>query len=186
MKLIIGIIIALLIAAGLWFSMQTSSVPTETGDDASQVEAEKKDAPSRGTLASLFGMSGSYKCTVSSDAATGFARGIVYVKDGNVRGEFVTTSEDGEMTAMMVKSGDVMYTWSSAMPMGVKAKASAMEGTAETPTQESQMFDTGVAVDYSCAPTTVDDALFAPPADVEFMDMTSGAPAMPDISKMMR
>ena len=184
MKLLIGIIIAILIAVGLWFGMQSSSAPAETGD-APQAEADTKDAPSRGTLASLFGMSGSYKCAVSSDAATGFARGTVYVKDGNVRGEFVTTSEGGEMTAMMVKTGDVVYTWSSAMPMGVKAKAASLEGgKSGAPTQESQIFDAGVAVDYSCEPTTVDAALFVPPTDIQFMDMSSGA--MPDLSKMMQ
>jgi len=186
MKLVLGLVVAAVIAVGLWFSMQRGT-PVSGTAPAGESSQEDAASPSRGTLASLFGMSGSYTCTITSDAASGFARGTVHVKDGNVRGEFVTTSQGGEMTAMMIKTGDTVYTWSSAMPMGVKAAASSLEGgKGSTPTSDTQMFDTGVAVDYDCKPTTVDSALFVPPSNIEFMDMTKGVPAMPDLSKMMQ
>lgn len=187
MKLIIGLLVAALIAAGVWFSMQSERPVPDIDRIGSGAPQEKETSKARGTLASLFGMSGAYRCTVTSDAPTGFARGTVYVSDGDVRGEFVTTSQAGEMTATMIKTGEVVYTWSSAMPMGVKAAASSIEGgDGSTPASDTQMFDAGVDVEYDCTPTTVDAAMFVPPADIEFMDMTQGMPAMPDLSKMMR
>jgi hypothetical protein len=127
MKLGIGLVVAALIAAGLWFSMQSSPAEPVSGTDRNVHLAEPAPSATRGTLESLFGMRGSFTCSVTSDAEAGFARGTVKVKDGNVRGEFVTTTAEGEMTAMMIKTGDTVYTWSSAMPMGVKAAASSLE-----------------------------------------------------------
>lgn len=184
-KALIGILVAAALAAGLWFTMKET--PAADTSQASAPAAAPVDTASRGTLASLFGMSGSYVCTVTSDATSGFSHGTVRVKDGNVRGEFVTTSDGGEMTATMIKTGDAVYTWSSAMPMGVKAAATSIDAPdGTTPASDTQMFDTGASVEYDCEPTTLDDALFIPPQDIEFMDMTKGMPTMPDVSKMMR
>ena len=187
MKSLIGAIIVILIALGVWFGIRPGAPVSDTVPEGQEqvIETKTEQTPTRGALSSLFGMTGSFKCTVTSDAPNSFATGVVYVKDGNVRGEFDTTSQGGAMKAMMIKTGDDVYTWSSAMPMGVKAKAASLEGgKSGAPTQESQIFDAGVAVDYSCEPTTVDAALFVPPTDIQFMDMSSGA--MPDLSKMMQ
>ncbi len=185
MKLLIGAIVVVLIALGAWFGTRPSTPVVDTVLEAQVQATETEEVPTRGALSSLFGMTGSFKCTVTSYAPNSFSSGVVYVQDGNVRGEFDTTSQGGAMKAMMIKTGEHVYTWSSAMPMGVKAKATSLEGgNGGTPTQDSQMFDAGVAVDYSCEPATVDAALFVPPTDIQFMDMSSGA--MPDVSKMMQ
>ncbi len=188
MKLLIGLVVAALLAVGFWVAMSPNQNADSMlpADETAPVTQEANEPTSqRGTFASLFGMSGSFKCTVTSENPNGSAEGVVYVRDGNVRGEFNTMSQAGAMTAYMIKDGDVVYSWSSAMPMGVKAMASAMEsGASDTPMQDTQVFDAGASVDYSCEPTTIDAAMFVPPTNVEFMDMTAGMPSMPDLSKM--
>ncbi len=188
MKLIVGAVVACVIAIGLFMSMRSeervSEVLSEPNDP---VGGRVAGTPrSSGTLASLFDMDGSYRCSVSSTNPQGIANGTVHVQDGNVHGEFNTSSDGEPMRAYLIKNGETIYTWSSVMAMGIQVAAETVDPADGIPAAGSQLLDSGASVDYSCEPAVVDSSMFTPPADIEFMDMRAGIPAIPDLKKMLQ
>lgn len=175
---IVGFVIAVVvIGGGIWY-YATSDTPMPQGEQTA-LENGKTGNKGSGSLSSLFGMTGSYTCTISSGAPGGIARGTVYISDGNVRGDFVTVENNGqEIMVSMIQSGEYMYNWSSAASQGVKMKIDTGTSMSIGNAGEAQ-FDTSAAVDYSCEMSSVDANLFVPPSEVQFMDLSAAMQNMP-------
>lgn len=167
---IIGLVVGALVIGAAVFVF-TGTAPSEVGENARKIDAgSMQKNTGSGSLKNLFGMTGSFICTVSSDVASGLASGTVYVSDGKVRGDFTTQANGATVAVHMIQTEGYMYNWSDAYPQGVKIKTD-VEGATGEQVPMSDMFDANANINYSCDPSTVDTNMFVPPANIEFMDL---------------
>lgn len=166
-KTLIGIVVAIVVVGGgIWY---VSTNKAEAPIDGMPATTEDT-AEGSGTLAELMKRSGSYKCTVEMKPtqANGNTEssGTVYVSAGKMRGDFTTAVAElgGKIVeSYMISADGYVYTWSNLMPQGMKMQISA---TGETTTQGGM--DASAAVDYHCAPWSVEASRFTVPTNVTF------------------
>ena len=167
-KAIIGLVAAVVIVGGaVWYytNNQSISMPVGTGTETNANEGTN-------TLASLFAMTGSYRCSISSSEPNSETDGVVYIANGAVRGDFtsaVAPAGGQTVEVHMIKDGNDVYVWSDMMPQGMKMSAATMMGSGSS--NASAGFNPNVSVNYSCNPTVVDTSLFTQPAGVRFMTL---------------
>ena len=152
----------------------------------------------KNTIMSLFQMGKSMECTFvfSSNGVRG--EGAGFFDNGNARVDSLyrgTTSTPFASYMITDAAKKVMYAWtsiegqsqgvmmaipeeSSENPNGSTASAMNGQGDVAAVTPETD-------VEYDCKPWTVDNSVFVPPSDVEFMDMTNMQKQMEDMQKGM-
>ncbi|MCI0566395.1 hypothetical protein L0Y46_04345 [bacterium] len=126
------------------------------------------------TLTGLLGWGKSVMCEFSyEEEAVGAGKGMVYVADGKMRNDFSVTGPDGKMVeGHMISNGETNYIWSSEMPgQGIKMAMMDAEGGTGVPKENYQTVDWNKDYDYACKKWSADESMFAPPSDVQFMDM---------------
>lgn len=174
-KLALGIVAAVVvIGGGAYFYMSSNSaapsgdsMQNETGGEMTKEEAGEF----KGSVHDLMARGGDWKCDIGSQANTGagvsFSSGTVYVSGKKLKGDFsISVPSLGNVSAYMVSDGEYIYSWSSVMMQGFKAKVTA-EGTGGGETS-GYGFNPDVSYSYNCEPATVDASMFTPPANVEF------------------
>lgn len=161
-------------AGGYYFFTQSgegspSGAPRESGAAASQTNS---DSSFNGSIYDLAARGGDWKCTVDAQASTGggqaVSSGTVYVSGNKVRGDFTSAVQGyGNVDSHLVSDGDYVYSWTSMLAQGVKAKATAAnQGGTQTSGQGSSANQNYA---YHCAPSAADASLFTPPANVKFI-----------------
>lgn len=142
---------------------------------SSQTGAKEKGAPTTsGSLKSLMAMQGAHVCMVQSTNEISTSAGTVYVADGVMRADFVTTaSGKGDITSHIIVKDATGYVWSSVSPQGIKIpfdinKAEVANG--------DKSFDLNQTVQYSCNAWKVDQNLLVPPTNINFMDASAFMP----------
>jgi hypothetical protein len=134
-----------------------------------------KNMMGSGTFMDLMKLGGSFECTIASEDPNAVSNGTVYVSGGKVRGDFTSTVDGAAYDSHFINADGYIYTWSSAMPQGMKMADTGMrEGAPSTGEEAPGSFDPSVKVDYNCNPWMVDNGKFTPPSDVAFMDFTQG------------
>ncbi len=184
-KVILGLVVAALVAVGGVFLF----APEKTQDSTS-VSSEQEvaiDAESRltgtGMLTDLFGSGGSLICNYSSVDDTMQNEGTMYYDADKERYQMrnVMTDASGVYQSGMVNDGTTIYTWSESaegtfaysFPVA-NMQANAPEDMPATPPmmeEETQMDESALSasVEYDCVPWTVDESIFVPPANLEFV-----------------
>ena len=116
------------------------------------------------------------KCNFNSTLEDGSqSKGTIYIDaDKRMRGDFDLT-KDGETTkSSMIIRDDTQYLWQQSTKDGVKmAIDEILNQNSNTNQSASDGTDANTPVDFTCSAWRVDDAMFTPPADVTFRDMTS-------------
>lgn len=173
MNKIIGIIILVVLAAGLiyFFGFQADDASTPE-DDA---EAVTGGESYRGNLLALMSRGGNTRCSWEGESEGVVSRGTVYVAGSSqIRADY-ESQMDGEMTTgHLIRSGDMVYVWSADMEQGFQMAFDeerffgGTDTTAETPA-----VDPNQEYDYECSSWNPDQAMFTPPSDVEFVDMSA-------------
>lgn len=170
-NILIGIVGGgVLVIAGTYYALsirgtsvqQAAQTQTSTITENSEAQPEKFN----GSLTQLASRTGSWKCTIDTAVAPASVSGTTYVAHGKVRGDFIATIKGyGDISTHMLFDDEYVYTWSSAMPQGMKMK---MNLSSATGTTSAQMMSTNQAYAYGCSPWTSDDALFVLPANIVF------------------
>ena len=174
----IGAVVAAVLAIVFWMSMKSSAPAVETATQP-QAQADK----SSGSLAALVSRGATVQCSVDNSTGAEVVKGTVYVSGKNVRGDFETTMpQKGVVESHMIKDGDYMYVWSSAMPQGMKMKATPPQqtDTGPKPAPAADLYNKNY--DYNCSPWRADASKFTLPTDIKFMDvseMMKGIPMPP-------
>ena len=174
-KVIIGLVAVVVIVGGVWLVMRGGSsnkVPANTTTNTTDTTntATSNTSSGSGTFASMMGMSGSYKCTVSSKDPNALSNGMVYISSGNMRSDFTSMSGGRSIDVHMIKNGSDIYTWTSAYPQGMKMSVSMMTNP-QAGAASGQGFNPNVSVDYSCEPAVADAGMFVAPSDITFMTL---------------
>lgn len=205
-KIIITIVVGLLAAflVGYWYfsnldtSMQGSedSMPVEEGETLTLSTDES--IKGKNSIMSLFKLGKSMECTFSFSSDGMRGEGTGFFADGNARVDSLYTGTGSAPTASYMISdakNKVMYTWTlmDGVAQGVKMAIpdDVPENTSDAPDTSTiaPSADAGVTpetdVEYDCKPWNVDNSVFVPPTDVEFMDMTSMQAEMEEMQRAM-
>lgn len=124
------------------------------------------------TLASLLKSGTNQKCTFAYSDANSESNGTVYFANGKMRGDFenvVKAAGGKSMMSHMINDGAYSYMWSSEAPQGVKMQN--VDGAPATQNESNQSVDWNQSYDYKCGSWSPDQALFALPSGITFMDL---------------
>lgn len=178
-KYIISGVIAVLVVVG--GAVLYAKDKTVTSQVSAPTASSVVQPGSGSSLKDLLAKTTPTKCTVSSTNDTSDASGVVYVANGKMRSDFTSTMKNGNLAgkvvvAHMIVDADTSYMWGDGeMKMGIKmARQSMLEvnpDAANTPQSQAAM-DMNEKSDYHCDGWTADEALFTPPANVQFQDMS--------------
>lgn len=172
-KAIIGLLVAIVVVGtGVWYFGGKGG----SEEDGAMMEGgEEESRMGSGTFMDLMRLGGSFECKVSSEDPNAVSNGTVYVSGEKIRGDFTSTVDGAAYDSHFINAEGYIYTWSSAMPQGMKmANKGMMEGEGPGKAEAPQSFDPSVKVDYECHPWIANSGKFSPPSDVTFMDFTQG------------
>lgn len=181
--IILGIIALLMV--GYVYQLLFSSSPNDIETEAElsgQIEYLSPDLDAsdsktgRSTLDEIRGWGEDLECTikVSTDEALDSVEGTYFVSDGNIRGDFLTSSPDlkGQILSSLIIKDSMMYTWSEIEGelYGMKIDLSLVDDSMET----NETVSLNDSVKYSCKNwERVDQTVFNPPSDVLFQDLSN-------------
>jgi hypothetical protein len=174
--------IGVLAVGAYLFTRQPNSVTNTSQTTDSMVETSDANSFS-GTFSDLLARGQSYTCTFSeSDNDGNTTKGNVYVAAGGDRfnGEFELVQPTGTLQSYIIRDGEYNYIWTAGQSEGIKTKinpedASLFGDSEETPVDENE------PVDFDCAPWTVDNSKFVPPANVSFIDFSDTMAEMENV-----
>lgn len=166
-KIIVGVVAAAVLGGGAYMLMQKKSMDPAVQTGASSEVGGATAGAFSGSMADLSKRGGSWKCTVDTSTAQAASSGTVYVSGKKVRAEFAMNVQGyGTMNSYMIADGEYTYSWSSAMPQGVKAKMTAEETS--SPATSGESMDANSKYSYNCEAWTADESKFVVPTDVTF------------------
>lgn len=176
-KALIGILVILAIALGLYFFMGQARGPAgnnETGPAGEeQNETENQNEGGQMSFADFIRRGGSYQCRVVDSADGSTAEGMVYIS-----GDLIRTDFDVEADGVTARIHSIMrdgnsYAWTSESSTGVVVPIDDSEVDIGESTQVSfSNFDPNEVGEYDCEPWVVNNAVFTLPAGVEFIDFS--------------
>lgn len=178
MKKIILPLLAILLLAAIIFFIVSNRQKQNTSPEA-QTPTTAPTPATEVSLQELVASGKSQTCTYSySDESVGKMEGTVYVSGGKMRGDYSIEGAEGKaMNGSMIYDGKYMYTWSSAMPQGMKIAVSDDMKQATSSSTNQQSIDMQKKMNYSCKSWTADTSKFTPPSDVTFREF-----AIPSLS----
>lgn len=184
-KFTIGVIIIvlLLIGGGTYYLSQRSPKQEEVMSENAMVEEKIEQSTGEkmtGTFMDLLRLGQNYNCTFSSSDEEGNkTEGKIYVAAGGdkLNGSFTLTQKDNtSYNSYIIRDGEYNYIWSSVMKQGYKTKIEPEDetlfGDSSTDNKESNVGLTDKdKVDFNCRPWIVNNSLFSPPTDIEFINL---------------
>lgn len=152
----------------------TTAPATSTATSTPSATSSVVAAPAgTGNLRSLFALNQNLKCTYTSTVGAA-SSGTVYLAGDMLRGDF-SLKGAAVSEAHLLRRGDDVYVWTgnqgAKMPVSNILKEST--GTNQTGVDLNQQ------VKYSCESWAKDDARFALPATVNFLDLAALMPSVP-------
>ena len=175
-KLILILIAVLVLGGGGYFLYSRSQTQTSSGLEGSGTTSFT------GGIAGLLKSGRDMQCEFSYADETMMTAGTVYVANGGqkVRGDFDTTLTDEEtMTSSIIQDGKIAYYWGSAMEQGIKMELDLDKSAFDTDSYANTNSTTNPVanlednVEYDCRGWVVDNRMFTPPSDVEFIDFAA-------------
>ncbi len=169
MKLIVGIGAAVVVLAGGWLMLSSSSGSLEKSETQSEPQ---ESAVFTGTLAELASRGGSYRCSVSQESDVAATVGTVLVDGSRVRGDFTSTvfAAGGiSVETHIIIRDDYTYTWTPIAPTGFRARV-AQGDSAGDASLSGQYANLSQAYSYECDPWSVDESAFELPP-LTFIDV---------------
>ncbi len=162
-------ILSILIFAGL------ASISSRTNSDDSMIANDDVNAPGNqfrafsGTLSDVR-MQGTAQCTFTHTNESGDSKGTVYVANGLLRGDFVSTVSHMTIESHVIVDGEFAYSWSPISPSGVKALLSEHTGATSGVAGIEYASD---SMDYRCTSWEIDTSVFSLPSGISFVEIDS-------------
>jgi len=176
---IIGVVVVLLIIAGVWYwtsTMPQSGSPSETASSTQEVASSTTAGSGTGTtdgtqqsLGKVLSQGGNFTCTVESISAGQHSTGTVYGSAGKTRLDFTVDVNGTTVNTHIIRSGGYAYTWVDGQSTGTKVAIST-NTTAPQPGQGGYVnVDNNTNVSSLCHPWSPDTTLFVPPKGISFI-----------------
>lgn len=163
------IVLAVVVGGYMYFAGDrgVEEVTSSINENTTNESVGKKMA-----FAEFMKQGGSYKCTVRQSVNDVDSNGTIFVSNGMVRGSFTTTVSGKEtMSNILVRDG-FTYVWSADMPVAMKIAIpkTEVEANVNTGMSGSYAWNAEQIGDYDCDTWNADQATFAVPTGVQFMD----------------
>lgn len=179
----------LILGTGAYVYFSRESEPTETTDQTQIATptptVEMSDTSFSGTFYELMALGENYTCAYDlTDESGNISSGVVYVSDSGdkMNGEFTYIAVGGKETqSNIIRDGQTNYIWSSNWEQGFKTEVTPTDTTLFDTGSETSVetgFDENEAIDFTCERWTVDESMFTPPAEIEFLDISATAAAL--------
>ncbi len=170
-KIIIGVVALIIIGVGGYMLMPKNQAPVS--ETTTNTETAQNSEPS--TLRALMASGGSQKCTFNSSTANSQSEGVVYIGQGQLRGDFTSVASGQTQNGHFIVKDNTTHLWVDGMSQGFKAEfsasASASSGAGE--------INPDAPVDYKCSSWTTDPSMFVLPSSVTFRTMAEMMPTLP-------
>lgn len=186
--IVIGIALLLVAAGGYYLvnsGTESAALPEAENNNVHSVDAEVSDRQQgRGALMAFLGLGRTVMCTFShEDTENGFSSDGEFYFDGTskrFRVDSTTRGESDSYVTHMINDGEFAYVWSEGEDETFAMKMSAdihsdvetqdFDGPGESDNRQVNLEE---EVEYDCDSWRVDNSLFVPPTNIEFMDMAS-------------
>jgi predicted DNA binding CopG/RHH family protein len=148
-------------------NMDTTPEPTQQIQDENFTETQAQ------SLEDFLTMTNNQQCTFADAEAE--TSGTIYVANGNLRGDFVSSTDNSqgtdEVEAHVIARGQEVYLWMEGVAEGYKSSLESISDvSADLPINDIVNPDSDI--DYECSPWTADESKFELP-NIEFNDLTS-------------
>ena len=184
--IIIAVVIILLLGAGLFYTMNKSNSPSQSGQtekiNTGTDNTGNKMEEIEGSLKSLIGGGKNIQCTYSNTTEDITMTGKVMTANGKVRQDYQSTTAAGNMSGHMILEGQDAYMWTDQMAQGFKFSIAGQPTPADT--KNNQTPDIDKTMRFSCQPWNVDASVFTLPANITFQSMS--VPAVPPSGTMQK
>lgn len=190
------IVLASLLLTACLPSQPKNNQENQTKNEETKSGQANGDENITGNLKSLLGMNKSLKCTWSMNDEGIKNEGVTYVKGNKSRSEMKTEiPEQGEMNVISITDGEWFYSWDTKTKQGTKMKLTEMETEiAEAPESNNDQGETEMNyeqmmeqnINYQCQATNIDDVMFVPPTDAQFVDLTESLKEMEEQAEQMK
>jgi hypothetical protein len=124
------------------------------------------------SLRALLSLTTPQRCTFEEVSEGSTSSGTVYIANGQMRGDFTSTSGGQSMESHMIVKGSESYVWSSAFAGGFKTSLDAMSSS-----DKQNGVDPDKPVNFSCSSWVANASMFALPTDIEFQDISASVEA---------
>ena len=180
-KYLVGVVVLIIIALGIWYFVSSSPAAPDTNSDAaatSPTDTANSNANSSGakigtnTFKSIFTQSGNTQCTYEVVTPTSRTSSVVDISGGKMHGEFRTTSASDSIASIMVYTGGYLYVWDEGKTSGTKTQLNSLADLPQaipTDLTSAAIFGTsGDNASWDCHPWATDTKLLAVPTYVTF------------------
>ncbi len=172
--IIIAIIAVLAVGGGAYVvSKNKEKKEVELQDNMNaEVNTEAEvNINTKGSIRALLALGKNTMCTFTSTAGGVNSSGTTYIgSNGDMSGNFSSTTSSGTVASHMVMKDGMSYAWSG--NQGVKMNVAEMNANSAT-TSNGQSVNLDSQVDYKCEPWVRDESKFALPTSVTFMDLSA-------------
>ena len=118
------------------------------------------------------------ECSVSIGDGASPDEGVVYISDGKVRADMVTTDKNGMTShASLINDSHYVYTWIAENPDSALRQVSTPSWSILKAATE--MYNKGTHMSYNCKPWTRDGSKFYPPDNLNFKDFSAATQVLP-------
>lgn len=173
---ILIIVLLLILVGGAAYLLLSKNTTSQVANTTSS--AKKASPTSSNTFSSIqdaLAKSMSLQCDYSDDKGT---KTTSYMKSGAIRSDIVMASGSKGSSSVIMKN-NTLYMWSgkegTKMTFDIsEMMAKVTPGTQKTTSAQKpgDVIENLEKYKQSCKPATVSDALFTPPADVKFVDLS--------------
>lgn len=185
-KKIIVVIAGILLLLLLFFVVAGKKPTSNSNNQQANQMQPKNDAIAngnedfKGNMMDLFKSGKNTKCTYSNKNDEYSIEGTTYIAGNKMRTDASTTMKDqNTIESHMISDGTWVYSWSSAMPQGIKMKIDTQLAQTnpdnKVTSQESYAKTFQENYDFKCSKWTTDQSKFELPLDVTFTDFSQMA-----------
>jgi len=176
--LILGILVLVLLGAGVFFLSKLGStqnqpelIQNQKTPSTAQSNTGNKSGPIETTLKSLLSMGKSLKCSFSNNTKDASVSGTVYAGSGKVRQDFQTNAAGIATSGHVIVDSSTMYMWTDTSNQGFKFALDQVSSPSSGSAQ-SQTPDINKAMNFSCKGWSIDNSFFVLPSKVTFQSFT--------------
>ncbi len=175
---IVALILLVLVFFGSKGKKTDETQTTKTTEKTAVTNVETSESDFKGNLMDLFKAGKNMKCTYSNTTDEFSISGTTYIAGNKMRMDATTTMEDKtSIESHMVSDGTWMYSWSAAMPQGIKMKIDTQLTESQTNPDTTNNTDNYAKTfqedyDFKCTNWNADNGKFEIPANITFTDFS--------------
>lgn len=128
-------------------------------------------APNLLSMHEVFASGKTQTCTFIQQTEGAIASGTVYTIPGKLRGDYTAHVSGQTMHSHMISDGQTSYIWGDENPSGYILTSEQIGGVS--------VLGPDIKAEFRCDTWREDTAVFTPPTDVTFTDISATAPTPP-------